>query len=603
MYLPKPPEVTIGETPISKFEHISINQSMESHHTASVSFEVLNSKSGPQTGDPFFRNFHDDYLGKIITIKISDDNNFKGVVTELTVIRQNGAGFTIQVIAKGLTILLEDGLWCRSFEGKTFKQIVDDVAKNVTQDKHNGLILASESNLNSPFPYTVQYKETNFQFLSRLAAKNGQWFYYDGQELVAGKYKSNSKKTTLIIGKNLKYFNLSIKLTPITFSLVGYDYLIDKPIEANNENHQPVEKYGKFGKERSDQVFKDVNTLFVPMNEEEMKEQAIRIEQSKTNELLIANGSSESQDLKVGSIINVSQLASAVGPSALINVGSFLIISLNQSISSGNSYSNTFEAIPAEVSTPRFNPYVKLPVCETQTATVIDTNDPEKLGRVKVKFVWQKDNDEAKLPWIRVATLQAGKDHGTFFLPEKEDKVLVAFEHSNPEYPYVTGSLYTGKVKPDSTNDHENNFTKAIKTKSGNEIRFSDEEGKEYIHIYNKEKENELLLSLEEDGQIVIRTKGKMLFEAKDISMKSETFKIEAEDEYTLSSKKIQATAEDEMSLSAKELNAEAQSTLSMKGNEVEIEAKSKAEVKANSQLSLKGSAQVEVKGGVIKLN
>lgn len=104
---------------------------------------------------------------------------------------------------------------------------------------------------------------------------------------------------------------------------------------------------------------------------------------------------------------------------------------------------------------------------------VTNNKDPEGLGRVKIKFPWLSDDNETD--WVRIATLMAGGERGSFFLPEVGDEVLVAFEHGDINHPYVIGALWNGAAKPPETNsDGENNIRK-IKSRSGHEIIFNDD--------------------------------------------------------------------------------------------------------------------------------
>jgi uncharacterized protein involved in type VI secretion and phage assembly len=115
---------------------------------------------------------------------------------------------------------------------------------------------------------------------------------------------------------------------------------------------------------------------------------------------------------------------------------------------------------------------------------VTKNQDPEKVGRVKIKFPWLADSDESY--WARVATVMAGKDRGTFFLPEVDDEVLVAFDHGDINHPYVLGSLWNGVDTPPETNADGKNNIRKIKSRSGHEIIFddNDEQKKEKIEIH-----------------------------------------------------------------------------------------------------------------------
>src|SRR2546425_1196520 len=79
-------------------------------------------------------------------------------------------------------------------------------------------------------------------------------------------------------------------------------------------------------------------------------------------------------------------------------------------------------------------------------AIVTDLNDPGGQGRVKLRLPWSPDPSGATYEvWARMATLMAGANRGTWFIPDVKDEVLVAFEAGNPRRPYVVGALWNGK--------------------------------------------------------------------------------------------------------------------------------------------------------------
>ncbi|MCP4213806.1 MAG: phage tail protein [bacterium] len=104
---------------------------------------------------------------------------------------------------------------------------------------------------------------------------------------------------------------------------------------------------------------------------------------------------------------------------------------------------------------------------------VTNNRDPDQLGRVKIKFPWLSDDNETD--WVRIATLMAGADRGTVFLPEVDDEVLVAFEFGDINHPLVIGALFSGADAPPEGNaDGQNNIRK-ITSRSGHEIVFNDD--------------------------------------------------------------------------------------------------------------------------------
>ena len=81
-----------------------------------------------------------------------------------------------------------------------------------------------------------------------------------------------------------------------------------------------------------------------------------------------------------------------------------------------------------------------------------NNSDPDNSYRVKVKIPWVIDagnNDsEFETSWARVNVFMAGSDRGSFFMPEVDDEVLVAFEHGDANFPYIVGVLWDGNSQP-----------------------------------------------------------------------------------------------------------------------------------------------------------
>jgi len=109
---------------------------------------------------------------------------------------------------------------------------------------------------------------------------------------------------------------------------------------------------------------------------------------------------------------------------------------------------------------------------------VIDNNDPEGWGRVRVQFIWQEKH-QTKTPWIRVVQPHAGGGKGFYFIPEIGEEVWVDFEDQNAERPFVVGSNYNGKEF--SKYHTSGNDKKVIHTRSGTKIILNDAEGSVFI--------------------------------------------------------------------------------------------------------------------------
>ncbi len=111
---------------------------------------------------------------------------------------------------------------------------------------------------------------------------------------------------------------------------------------------------------------------------------------------------------------------------------------------------------------------------------VTDNQDPEHLARVRVRLPWHTGSDTSF--WARIAMPMAGNDHGTYFLPEVGDEVLVGAEEGDPSHLYVLGALWNGRLKPPVTADDGNN-TRLLKSRSGHTVRFNDDQAAPEIEV------------------------------------------------------------------------------------------------------------------------
>ena len=113
-------------------------------------------------------------------------------------------------------------------------------------------------------------------------------------------------------------------------------------------------------------------------------------------------------------------------------------------------------------------------------AVVIDNVDPENLGRVQVQLPQMDESGQrSSKVWARMATLMAGKNRGTWFIPDANDEVLVAFEAGDVRRPYVIGSLWSAISSPPETIDTNNNNKKLLRSRNGVTITLDDQSGQE----------------------------------------------------------------------------------------------------------------------------
>jgi phage baseplate assembly protein gpV len=200
-------------------------------------------------------------------------------------------------------------------------------------------------------------------------------------------------------------------------------------------------------------------------------------------------------------------------------------------------------------------------------AIVDNNNDPDKMGRVKVKFEGLGSNIVSE--WARVATLNAGNERGVFMYPQPGDQVVVGFEHGDARRPFVLGSLYTGTdpLPADLTDGQDRKSKFGVKT--------------DHEFLAHSKKE----LKLHSEEKMTIEIKGG-----------PGDLKVDADGNTEhKAGKTIKASAGQNIELSAN-------SSVKIKGSgSVEIEAQGQLKV-SGSTVSIQGSGMVEVKGGMIKL-
>jgi uncharacterized protein involved in type VI secretion and phage assembly len=118
-------------------------------------------------------------------------------------------------------------------------------------------------------------------------------------------------------------------------------------------------------------------------------------------------------------------------------------------------------------------------------ALVSDINDPDGQGRIKVRLPWSPDsNGNAYEAWARLATMMAGNNRGSWFIPDVNDEVLVVFEAGDTRRPYIIGSLWNGLDSPPETMDSAgNNYQKTLLSRRGIRINMDDTDGTETLTL------------------------------------------------------------------------------------------------------------------------
>ncbi len=510
-----------GET-LTRFSKLVINQKVQTHHKFSL-LQPLPKEFVSQAIDK-----SQNYIGKPIKISITPTSmmtdsplNFTGIITEAQMVRASGASGGIIINGYSPTILMEGTPNIRSFSNQSLSDIVNEVLKSYPSKELQPAVSVEKD---TPLPYTVQYSESDFGFLSRMAQKKGQWFYFNGEELLFGKPKS--KNFTLEYGRTLHSFNIEMRAKSLGFEYLGYDPSNGELQKANSMevNYQP-EGYSKTIYESSKKLFPNTSTMLYSHSLEEGNSRTHLIDrittqlQSRTADLVTAKGDSDETGLRIGDIITIKEPAFSLTGNLLDglqeqNFGNYIITDILHVCDESGNYHNSFDAVPESVISPPYGNIHSFPVAESQPATVISNDDPAGLGRIQVAFAWQQESG-ANTPWIRMTNPHSGGNKGFYFIPEVGEEVLIAFEGGNAEKPFVLGAMYNGSAS--SGYAAEENKIKAIHTRSGHIIKFTEDES---IQITDKSG-NEILFDTTSKN-ITITAPETVTINAKNIVMNAD---------------------------------------------------------------------------------
>lgn len=597
-------KVKIGGQDISsQFSGLQIEQSAGTHHQ----FELI---IGSEERSSYFKGNLTENAKKWIGQPMEVEGLFKGVVTSVSMSRTQTGSSDFIVNGQSPTVYLDDGIHAHSFGAKNLKQIIDEAFKPYEAK-------FEETDINPSYTekikYCVQYRESNFSFMNRLAARYGEWFFYDGIKLSFGKL-AKGEVIRLSYERDLTHFEVSLKTLPVNFKLRGYDYKGHKfPVKTASYSSLENE-YAKIAFDKSKKEIYPETTevpIHFSMSEKDLDQITTLRQNLHLNELVVMSGTTSRPDLRLGSIIEVVDPRAGFEIGGMDNYGKYVITSLTHDISGeSDAYVNHFEAIPQDSILPPLSISPDPPLCEMQEGEVLENNDPKGLGRVRVQFMWQKElkGADSKTPWIRVAAHSSGGDKGLYMLPEEGDRVLVAFEHNHPERPFVLSSVYHGESKPE--HHDPKNLKKALKTKGGHQILMNDEKGKESMALsspfdfsatatggdMNMTAKSKITIK-SESGDITINTPTNISVDADG------NITINAKGDITLEAVNINLKGKASINLEAPKINIKAQAQLNASGTQVSVEGQATTTVKGGAMLNLESTGITNVSGTMLKLN
>lgn len=581
-----------------KFVSLHLRQGFNRHHTFTVMVNYLSpNNTFQQTPEKFIG-----YIGETASISFvhrqtGESYDFEGIITQVEMVGSMGETGGVAIHGTSPTILYENNRTLDSWMDQSLSTII----KEVTQE-YGKVNLVSNPKYATPIPYMAQYNESVFDFMNRLSALYGEWFYYDGAKVYFGKPdRDNTEK--IVYDMDLEEVRLVANLVP--GKSARYDYVAQENKQHNADT--PAKPDGmndlqSIAHSCSEKAYTAKTTSAADphvTDKAELDEQMRIVKNASGANLLNIKGIGKTCRIRIGEIIDVS----FPDRMKLPPLGKFRIVGIEHEVRRDGHYSNSFVGVPdGTVHIPV--PDAKRPLALPELATVKENNDDKGQGRVKVAFDWQKNGKTTN--WVRVQTPNAGvsgavpKNRGWVFVPEVGDQVMVSYEHGNPDRPYVTGSVFhSGSGK----GGDKDNKVKSIITRSGNAIVFDDETGS----IVITDQTGKQLIMLDGTDAITVMAKKSItltneaesviVMDDKSIGLQADTIALEGRKSVTLLS------GNECMVLSSEK------SIISSSGTNIKQEAEKDYDVAAKNgtvngvNLMIEGKGNVTVSGGIVKFN
>ena len=421
------------------------------------------------------------WLGESIVVKAANTPIFVGVVTNVQLHREGSDFGCIIVSGYSATYRLETAHSCFSWNDTT----IGNVVKKLCADAKVQL------ELNPAFKETkdfiCQYEESDFDFIRRLAHQYQEWMYFDGTKLIFGKPRKLADPIRLEYGTTLSSLDIGLQTLARSEQVFSYHSGADHEMQrmtpdlAYGHDKLAGEAFraslGMFSKPARQHALPRVS------NETELINYMGRKQAAETAETHYITAESQVPTLRVGSVVSLySSFLERVGNLSEESLGNFIIIEITHEVSQGSYYKNRFKAIPATIKAMP-SPKVRMPLAETQMATVLSNADPQGKGRVRVRMNWQTDGMQTG--WVRVMTPDGGSssdvksNRGFVFIPEVGDQVLLGFRHGDPARPYVMGSLFNGTT---GGGGGQGNNCKSLTSRRGSSLKLDDSKGSVTLH-------------------------------------------------------------------------------------------------------------------------
>lgn len=397
----------------------------------------------------------------------------------------------------------------RIFQNKS----VPDIVEKIFQEKG---FLDFKNKLQGSYDtwdYCVQYRETDFNFVSRLLEEEGIYYFFEHEknkhtlilsdtpeehkpcpkqeiaryQISAGGWLEEDTVSSLEIMQEITAGKYTLK--DFNFETPNTDLKIEAPSQkALGPGEKEIYDYpGGYGKRNRGDTLANVRM-------QEVEAGITTITGSGECRAFTSGYKFDLKDYYRKDMNNKAYVLTSLGHSARQGYAT-------EDAISEFSYANNFTCIPFEIPyrPPRRTPK---PVVEgVQTAIVVGPSGEEihtdEHGRVKVQFHWDREGkkDDKSSCWIRVSQLWAGAGWGAMYIPRIGQEVIIDFLEGDPDCPIIIGRVYHGTNKPPYglPGEKTKSTIKSDSSKGGggsNELRFEDKKGEEEIFIHAQKDEN-----------------------------------------------------------------------------------------------------------------
>ncbi|MEH1891178.1 MAG: VgrG-related protein [Nostoc sp.] len=497
----------------------------ESLHLPAMFTLVIYNRYAPTHNEPKIKPWQHDPLfeiGKKVKLGFCSsttlDPDFKeeiekilieGEITGMEVNFENNNRADIIVRGYDFSHRLHRGRYNRSFTGQTDSDIVTQIVEEV------GIKLDNIDPSGEAHKYVFQENQTNMEFLRERAARIGFELFMSDGKINFCKQKAEGD-LALKWGDQIKQFRVRVTSAEQvnTVKVRAWDYTQKEPIiETATKEKQLTETGSKLGSSTSS-AFSNLKSYEMTVVDKPVAsaKQAEIMAQALCDELggefVYADAQAEGDPhIRPGQVINLENMGDRYS-------GKYYVTDTRHFMQ-GRVYKTDFSVrglrsgnLFTTLSTDKH-----LRAGQTFLIGIVDDNrDPEKLGRVTVKFPTL--TQEHKSNWARVVAIGAGRNRGFDCLPEINDEVLVGFEHGDIHRPFVIGGLWNGKdAPPESVDDsvtEDGVRLRTFKTRVGHILQFiDDEEGSKKAGIRLQTKDGHLIHINDngEEGLIKLKTK------------------------------------------------------------------------------------------------